>query len=436
MKKRLLLLALVLACACGKGGPSIKSFTADKDNINENDPVTLAWVVSSADRVTIDHDVGLETGNSTVVNPLATTTYALTAGSATGSATAQVTVVVATHLQPVVIKSFTASATQVQPGAAVTLSWNITGTVASLSVGGASVPPSATSLVVNPAATTRYTLTAAGVVGKQPSAPSILIRVAPTPAIRSFSATPAAVSQGEPVLLRWSAVGAMSYALSDDHGLALALGLSTSKTVRPVQSTTYTLKAHGPTGDSTQTTTVNVALLSATMLTFTPSAVGSAAVQLVADACANPCTTLTLRLVATQDFSASALALNLPLDGEKVSLHSLSDAAAPGFSINTMVFNLGTNPPAQAIALPAAGPLASVLTLGFAQKPSGSGVAPVDAQVHATDTLCTLRLDLVPSGGRGVIFPQAGGQAALPKALVRGATFSSTSFALGTLTAN
>lgn len=427
-------LCLAQALACGKGGPKLTSFKADKDGINALDPVTLSWQVSNADRVSIDNGVGLVTGNSTVVNPQDTTTYTLSASSISGTATARVTVTVSTHIAKVLIKSFTASARQVQPGAAVTLSWVLTGSVATLAVGGApALAATATSLVVNPTSTTRYTLTATGQVGPQPRAPSLLVRVAPAPAIATFTPSATQVQQGASVTLSWSATSAFSYLLSSDQGLSASLGLVTSKIVRPIQKTTYTLTATGPTGSSSQKVTVTVTAAAAHSLSFVPSAPGGAAVQLIADACNDPCATITLHLVAAQDFSASALALDLPLDGLKVALHSLSDTKTPGFSVNALAIDPGISPPAQAALLPTTGPLASVLTLGLARKPSGNGAKPGDATIHAGDKLCTFRLDLNSAGGQGVVFPLPGAQA---RALVRGSAFSSAIFALGTLTAN
>jgi len=433
LRRGLLALCLAQALACGKSGPKISNFKADRDGINAGDAVTLSWQVAGADRVQIDNGVGLVTGNSAVVNPQDTTTFTLSASSVAGASTAQVTVTVSTHIAPVVIKSFAASATQVQSGAAVTLSWTIAGTVASLAVNGAApLAPTDTSAVVNPTATMRYSLTAVGQVGPQPGAPSILVRVAPAPAIASFTANPTQVQQGAPVSLSWTVAGARSYTLSSDHGLSENLALVSRRTVRPLQTTAYTLAATGPTGTTTQTLTVMVNAAPATRLSFVPSDPTGAAVQLVADPCNQPCTTITLHLLAVHDFSANALGLDLPLDGLKALLHPLGDTAAPGFVVDGPI-RPGTAPPAQAIALPVSGPLASVLTLGFAQKASGMGAVTTDALVKAGDSLCTLRLDLNPAGGQGVVFPLPNLQ---PRVLVRGSGFQSQLFALGTLTAN
>jgi PKD repeat protein len=75
--------------------PTINSFTAADTAIAEGSPVTLTWSVSGANSLSIDQGMGTVTGQSVNVTPdkLGSNTYTLTATNATGSATAQVTVV-------------------------------------------------------------------------------------------------------------------------------------------------------------------------------------------------------------------------------------------------------------------------------------------------------------------------------------------------------
>ena len=75
--------------------PIISSFTATPSNSTPAQPVTLAWSVSGATSITVDHSVGDVSNRSTItVYPAQTTTYVLTASSGTTSTTAQVTVTV------------------------------------------------------------------------------------------------------------------------------------------------------------------------------------------------------------------------------------------------------------------------------------------------------------------------------------------------------
>jgi hypothetical protein len=81
-------------------GPAAKilSFTAEPGSIQPGQSVTLKWVVVNADRITLDHDIGIVIARaSKTVSPSQTTTYTLTGfgyGTA-GNSTQSVTVTVA-----------------------------------------------------------------------------------------------------------------------------------------------------------------------------------------------------------------------------------------------------------------------------------------------------------------------------------------------------
>ena len=77
------LAALTLA-ACNNGGtaaplPVVSSFTATPPSIVSGGSATLAWTVSGATSLSIDHGVGTVTGTSIAVTPTVTTTYTLAA---------------------------------------------------------------------------------------------------------------------------------------------------------------------------------------------------------------------------------------------------------------------------------------------------------------------------------------------------------------------
>ncbi len=81
--------------------PIINSFTAAPANITAGQSTTLSWNVSNATSLTLDNGIGAVTGlNSKIVSPNANTTYVLTASNATGSVTAQVTVLVSAPPPP------------------------------------------------------------------------------------------------------------------------------------------------------------------------------------------------------------------------------------------------------------------------------------------------------------------------------------------------
>jgi PKD repeat protein len=130
----LIAFALAPLVGCGSPGeppsggsrtpPSVVFFTAAPATVQPGSASTLAWSVTGADTLSIDHGVGTVIGTSTTVAPSITTTYTLTAANAAGSATAMVTVTV---MPLPVITSFTAAPATVQPGSASTLAWSVTG---------------------------------------------------------------------------------------------------------------------------------------------------------------------------------------------------------------------------------------------------------------------------------------------------------------------
>lgn len=74
--------------------PSIAGFNASPPSIGSGQSSVLAWTVTGADSLSLDHGIGAVTGASRTVTPTATTTYTLTATNTVGSRTAQATVTV------------------------------------------------------------------------------------------------------------------------------------------------------------------------------------------------------------------------------------------------------------------------------------------------------------------------------------------------------
>jgi peptidoglycan-associated lipoprotein len=79
------------------------SLSADRTTINRGESVKLSWTTTDAANVSIAPEVGAVTPQgSTTVNPLASTTYTLTASSAGGNADATVHISVSAPPPPVV----------------------------------------------------------------------------------------------------------------------------------------------------------------------------------------------------------------------------------------------------------------------------------------------------------------------------------------------
>ncbi len=96
----------------GAAAPTIGSFQASAARITSDQATTLTWSITGAQSVSINHGIGVVTGNSVSINPGISTTYTLTATSAAGaSATALTTVTVTSGI------------------AGVTLTWNPGSTV-------------------------------------------------------------------------------------------------------------------------------------------------------------------------------------------------------------------------------------------------------------------------------------------------------------------
>ncbi len=111
-----LLLVVTLAAACALPGPSapadnppvINFFNADPTTISAGQYSTLAWDVTGASSISIDHNIGsVAQSGSRDVNPTSTTIYTLTATNNAGiSVTATATVTIAEKPDSAVMKLF------------------------------------------------------------------------------------------------------------------------------------------------------------------------------------------------------------------------------------------------------------------------------------------------------------------------------------------
>lgn len=149
--------------------PTIATFTATPSAINAGQNSTLAWTSSNGTSATItDLTSGAITNvpvnGSLVVTPASTRNYRLTVNGACGTVTQTLTVTV-TPCQTIV--SLNASATTITTGQSATLLYNLTGatsaTITDLTSGTVTnVPVQSGSLVVTPASTRTYRLSAIG----------------------------------------------------------------------------------------------------------------------------------------------------------------------------------------------------------------------------------------------------------------------------------
>jgi hypothetical protein len=147
------------------GKPVVNSFTASPPSITAGSSATLSWNVSNATSVAIDPGVGtFASSGTTIVLPVATTTYILTATNAAGSTTEMAQITVSGTPAPSagmpVVNYFTATPNIISAGSSTTLSWDVSNaTSVDIQPGVGPVGLVGTALV-SPAVSTNYTLTA------------------------------------------------------------------------------------------------------------------------------------------------------------------------------------------------------------------------------------------------------------------------------------
>ena len=249
--------------------PVINSFTASRSRIDPGETVTLTWRTTNATSVTISGiSGGLSLDGSTTVRPSRTTTYTLTARGSGRSVTRSVTVTVSgTGTVTGLVNSFTANPTTIAEGNSAVLEWTTTGAESLTITGGETIDTSdipAGNAVVAPTTTTTYTLTATGESGTPPVVRTVTITVIPRAIVHSFGftetsdATPEGdIFEGEAATLAWTTSHATSIII--DNGVSVS-ATSGTVTVRPAQTTTYTLTAVwvGGVVQATNTVTINV----------------------------------------------------------------------------------------------------------------------------------------------------------------------------------
>jgi len=133
--------ALALLTVAGAAGtpqlpasviPVILSFSASPSSINPGGSAVLSWTTSNATSATISGIGSVGTSGSTSVSPTVTTTYILTATSATSSVTGATSVAVtgtsttppASSSRPTILY-FTADPSNVALGGSTVLSWDV-----------------------------------------------------------------------------------------------------------------------------------------------------------------------------------------------------------------------------------------------------------------------------------------------------------------------
>ncbi|MBL0211757.1 MAG: heparinase II/III family protein [Holophagaceae bacterium] len=153
--------------------------------------------------------------------------------------------------------TFGASPATISSGQSSTLSWAATDASTVILTPDTGPPIGlvrGTTLVVNPTVTTIYTLTATGPFGRATKTVTVTVTVPQPPVISAFSASPSTIQSGQSSTLAWTVSGA------DSLTIAPAIGSVTGTyvNVSPTATTTYTLTAANPAGNTTAVATVTV----------------------------------------------------------------------------------------------------------------------------------------------------------------------------------
>jgi len=173
-------------CTTAKVPPVVTSFSASPASIEPGGSSTLSWTVNGARSVSMDNGIGnVAVKGTRAVTPSVTTIYSLTATNAAGSTTASTQVVVpgtGTATSPSssttgipAISSFSASPSNISPGATSTLSWSVANaTSVNIQPGIGNVAASG-STAVTPASSTQYILMATNSSGSNQASTRVIV---------------------------------------------------------------------------------------------------------------------------------------------------------------------------------------------------------------------------------------------------------------------
>ena len=249
--------------------PTVELTVFPSSIVPRRQSAVLSWSTTNAQSVTIDKGIGAVTASGSVaVTPGSTTTYTLTAtgaeGTPTATARARVTVDKNTPQNQPTVDFFAGR----RFAGSYLFEWDVSHTkrivIDSSSsstnpVISRSKPESGSwtgrALTSKSSVPTIYTLKAYGDAGTTPATAKVTLN--PYPSIESFTASTVWAVSGGAVTLSWETSDALS--LNIDNGVgAVKPVASGSVTVRPTETTTYTLTATGVGGTIAARKTVTV----------------------------------------------------------------------------------------------------------------------------------------------------------------------------------
>ena len=170
---------------------------------------------------------------------------------------------------------FIADPKQIVAGQPVTLSWR-TINADTVNISGIGNVATSGSLSVSPTTTTTYVLTARNSVNDETSSVTVAVIGLPTQVlVFGCAATPSTISPGQSATLAWSSVNAQNVVITPGIG---AVANSGTITVKPSETTTYTVRAtggDGPPSTCNITVTVSAAVPVVASFTATPDTINA-----------------------------------------------------------------------------------------------------------------------------------------------------------------
>ena len=286
MKNLIFVVMMLLLVAAGcitidTGGganakPAVVKFTVSPTSIGPGEAAILSWEVQNASSVSIDPGIpAAASAGAEKVAPAATTTYILTATNKAGSTRSTVLLTIAGTggIPPApasglpVISSFTASPASISPGGFSVLNWT-TSNATGAKISGIGNVGTSGSTSVNPMATTTYVLEATNGPNSTSAYTTVAVgggTVTPppyvsSPAILSFTASPASVTLGGATVLSWTTLDATSASISSYGVPAVSVPVTGTLTVYPSNTgnSNFILTATNSSGSNTASAPVVV----------------------------------------------------------------------------------------------------------------------------------------------------------------------------------
>jgi len=243
--------------------PPVVDVGIARATLRSGETTAIIWVCSNADTVSIDQGIGdVMPSGELFITPSESTRYTVTATGPGGTVSQSVAV----DVLPCVLAHIRAGPDSLAPGQSALLEWDTShAQVVTIDHGIGEVAPRG-STVVQPDATTTYTITATGPLGRATEA--VTVTVHPRPSV-TISAEPCELVQGRVTRLSWTSEHAETASVNNGIGDVPVQG---AREVSPEETTTYVITVVGRGGAAMDSVTVRVTGQPEVALTASPGA--------------------------------------------------------------------------------------------------------------------------------------------------------------------